>query len=146
MCLTLSLWQKVLIMQVSLHSFAALSPPTTRGMPMHVWTYTTQVAGGSLYCTLCRCRVRTSPCPKALIFPVNRESDGEIKCPGRRLTADHRPVGKPGFSIQTELLNQVICSTEIPFVWHSGPIAVWSRTTLDPCLKTKVPPSSEDLN
>lgn len=45
--------------------------------------------------------VRTSPCPKALICPVNKESEGEIKCPGRRITAGHGHIGKPDFCIHS---------------------------------------------
>lgn len=137
-----SLQQKVLIMQISLHSSTALSPSTTRDMPTAVLTCTTQVAGGSLYRTLCRCRARTSPYPKTLIFPVNKESESEIKCPGRRITAGH---WKARFRYP-ELSNRVIYSTEIPFVWHPEPTAItaWSRTTLDPCFKTKIPPSPEE--
>lgn len=51
-------------------------------------------------------------------------------------------------NLHPELLNQVICSTEILSVWHPDhtAITIWSRTTLDPCFKTKIPPSPKELN
>lgn len=91
MQLTLSLQQKVLIMQISFRSSTALLPLTTRDMPTAVSACRTQVAGGPL----CRCRARTSPCPKALVFPVHKESEGEIKCTGRRMVAGDRAIGRP---------------------------------------------------
>lgn len=50
-----------------------------------------QVAGGSLLCMVCRCRVMTSPCPRALIFPLKKEIEGKVKFPGRRITG-HRAI------------------------------------------------------
>lgn len=72
-----SLQQKVLIMQISPHS--SQSPSTARDMPMAVLTCMTRVAGGSLHWALLRCRVRTSPYPEVLIFPVSKETEGEVK-------------------------------------------------------------------
>lgn len=90
MWLTLDLGH-VFVMQIPLHSSTALSPSATEDVLTAVLTCMTQVAGGSLLCTLCRCRVMTSPCPRALIFPINKEIEGKVKCPGRRITG-HRAI------------------------------------------------------
>lgn len=81
----------MLIMQIALSYSTALSPSATGDTLTAVLTYRAQVAGGSLLCPLCTCRIMTSPCSRALIFPVNKEVEGKVECPGSRITG-HRAI------------------------------------------------------
>lgn len=93
--------------------------------------------------------VRTSPCPKVLVCPVSKESEGEIQCPGRRITAGHGHIGKPDFYIHScWIWIEILCFTDTPFVWHPEPIAIMNQDDFSSLLQNKDPtiPRGTELN